>query len=282
MLREFIRRLWKSALVFLAMLLAAASVWWYLRQDDISPLLPYGTAFLFWLVFEIALYCTAAHSAKKSQPILDIYREKGICGEMLQKHAEIFPDPDTGELLSRIDMLLSIGRYAEAETLLDPIYPADVPAKWQLLYYNARMLLYAETDRNQYAYELFSVNRRMLCEYARCTVGSGAAGAFYATVSLVLAQQGDAEGSAQFCDLCAQAYGSGSNAMGMDLFLPRIACADRLYALGQTSEADAYAAKLRAEMTESTAFDREWKRQHLLRMLERAAERNSRTQRSDA
>lgn len=269
--KEFVRALWQLSLSLLTALLLFLGAIWYLFARETSLLYFVIAAAVLWLAANIALFVYTMREYRRQVPIMEIMVEKGVCDEVLQKHCALYPHPAQSELLRRVDLLLAMERWDEAEALLNTIPEAEVKPPNIVLYYNCLLLLLTETGRVSLAYKIFCDNRGMIDSYAGKTKQS-ARGAYYATATTLLALCGDAAGSAQYLSLTEIVYGESK---GLPQFLPRIIRAERLYALGERAEAENLAAVLRAEIAESDVLKKDWERRQLLHMLDRAAQRST-------
>ena len=264
LLREYIHTLWRMMLSLLGVMLGCVlALWLAFGKHGSLPVLLGGAAAV-WLILNALLYTWTVRQLKKQKPLYDLMAEKGVCDEVLQKHREIYPNPGIEEQLRYIDMLILLERCTEAEVLLRAIVPKQVPPQQQLIFYNCRMLLCTETGRAAEAYQILSDNRTMLDGYAK--LNSQAASAYYATASLVYALHGDADTSAYYCDLVTESCRSGNE---VQQIIAEIACAERLYALRQTAEADALADSIRAKIAATDMKD--WQRDRLLHALSKAS-----------
>lgn len=263
MLKEFFSVLGKIEFAFFAGLMLAAVAVWRGSSDASTPLLHCAVAGGIWLVITALLYFYTVSEMKKQKPFADLYAEKGICDELLEMHSKLYPNPNIGQRLRRVDLLLAMYRFPEAEALLNTVPRDNVPASNCLLYYNCMLFLFAETGRASAAYQIFQDNRKMLDGYAR--MNQQLAAAYYGTAMTVTAMHGDAEDSGQYLSLAEQAFAAKDEKQQIFIELIRL---ERLYALGRIEEADAAAVRLRTEITESTAFEKEWQRAKYLQMLD--------------
>ncbi|MBR6421076.1 MAG: hypothetical protein IKS42_12135 [Oscillospiraceae bacterium] len=264
LLKQYVSSLWRVMLPLLGgLLVCTAALWAAFGRRASLPLLLAGAAAV-WLILNFLLYTWVLRKLKREKPLYDLMAEKGVCDEVLQKHREIYPNPGIEEQLRYIDMLILLERYTEAETLLRAIVPKQVQPPQQLIFYNCRMLLCTETGRAAEAYQILSANRTMLDSYAK--LNSQAASAYYATASLVYALHGDADTSAYYCDLVRAHDSDGNDVLRL---IAEIACAERLYALRQTAEADALADSIRAKI--AAADMKDWQRDRLLHAVSKAS-----------
>lgn len=264
LLKQYVSSLWRVMLPLLGgLLVCTAALWAAFGRRASLPLLLAGAAAV-WLILNFLLYTWVLRKLKREKPLYDLMAEKGVCDEVLQKHREIYPNPGIEEQLRYIDMLILLERYMEAETLLRAIVPKQVQPPQQLIFYNCRMLLCTETGRAAEAYQILSANRTMLDSYAK--LNSQAASAYYATASLVYALHGDADTSAYYCDLVRAHDSDGNDVLRL---IAEIACAERLYALRQTAEADALADSIRAKI--AAADMKDWQRDRLLHAVSKAS-----------
>lgn len=264
LLKQYVSSLWRVMLPLLGgLLVCTAALWAAFGRRASLPLLLAGAAAV-WLILNFLLYTWVLRKLKREKPLYDLMAEKGVCDEVLQKHREIYPNPGIEEQLRYIDMLILLERYMEAEILLRAIVPKQVQPPQQLIFYNCRMLLCTETGRAAEAYQILSANRTMLDSYAK--LNSQAASAYYATASLVYALHGDADTSAYYCDLVRSHDSDGNDVLRL---IAEIACAERLYALRQTAEADVLADSIRAKI--AAADMKDWQRDRLLHAVSKAS-----------
>lgn len=264
LLKQYVSSLWRVMIPLLGgLLVCTAALWAAFGRRASLPLLLAGAAAV-WLILNFLLYTWVLRKLKREKPLYDLMAEKGVCDEVLQKHREIYPNPGIEEQLRYIDMLILLERYMEAETLLRAIVPKQVQPPQQLIFYNCRMLLCTETGKAAEAYQILSANRTMLDSYAK--LNSQAASAYYATASLVYALHGDADTSAYYCDLVRAHDSDGNDVLRL---IAEIACAERLYALRQTAEADALADSIRAKI--AAADMKDWQRDRLLHAVSKAS-----------
>lgn len=267
LLKEFVRSMRRLSISLLTALLLAAGAVWYVFAHSASPLPFLIAAAVIWFAAMLALYIYVMRTYRKELPLAELRMEKGLCDELVQKHCALYPNPSQGELLKRVDLLLALERWNDAEALLNTVPEAEVRPQNIVVYYNCLLLLLLETGRASTAYQIFCGNRGMIDSHAGKSQ-TPSRGAYYATAMTLLALQGDEAGSAQYLSLVEVVYGQST---GVAQFFPRIMRAERLYALGARAEADDLAAKLRAEIPESSALTKDWERQQLLHMLDHAA-----------
>lgn len=265
MLRDYWHTFRRMSLGLLAGLLLSAILVWQGRHDLHRLPVYLAVAAGIWLLLNLLLMGFILREFRKMLPFSELWAEKGPCEALVQKHCEIYPHPTEGELLKRVDLLLAIEHWGEAEAILNTLRAEAVKPPNILLYYNCLLVLFVETGRASLAYRLFCDNRSMLDAYAR-TATEHLRGSYYGTVTVLLAMHGDASDSAEYLTRVEQSFPP-------ENFLPQIMRAERLYALGRREEAEALHAQLRADIPASDSLKAEWQKRDLLRMLERAAER---------
>lgn len=233
-------------------------------QNRLPVWKPVCVAVLVWLVLWIVLFAMLAAALKKEQPLEDILVEQGYCDAWLQKHSEIYPQPDRQQKLVRVDVLSFLGRYDEARTLLESIPTAAMSDDREFEYNNAWLDMLLKTGHYGEAIQKFADCRKFMDIYANANPMRGAVYGLNAAV--ILALQGDYEGSEHYLRTAEHRL-SGNSAHRA---LVRIATVMQHYALGFTPQAEELEATVKAEIQNEPEFSKPWLRDHLLQMLSRA------------
>lgn len=203
----------------------------------------------------------------------EIYRKKGLCNEMVDVCIANFKNPKPYYKCLIADMLISVGRYTEAEEILDSIslnLMSDDDAKGMTLF--ERMNLYINTGRYEKATEIFTQNQKFLGIYFTSPVREGMSGAYFDAVARIFAANNNEHGANHYLSLeksfCEKydadfpIYWKITNVAVLKLF--------------GSDTAQAEYEKLKAEI-ESHDFPMVWQKEHNLKLLSQAVMASSLT-----
>ncbi|MDE6797129.1 MAG: hypothetical protein K2J36_03855 [Ruminococcus sp.] len=204
--------------------------------------------------------------AGTNEEIESLYREKGPCNEWVDARIAIQKKPKTFDKALNADMLISVGRYAEAEEILDSIslnLMSDDDAKGMTLF--ERMNLYIHTGRYEKATEIFTQNQKFLDIYFTSPVRERYAIAYFDAISRISAYNHDEQNANNYLShekVFSEKYEGDFPVMF------KITNVAVLKLLGSESAQSEYE-KLKAEI-ESHDFPMVWQKEHNLKLLSKA------------
>lgn len=204
--------------------------------------------------------------AGTNEEIESLYREKGPCNEWVDARIAIQKKPKTFDKALNADMLISVGRYAEAEEILDSIslnLISDDDAKGMTLF--ERMNLYINTGRYEKATEIFTQNQKFLDIYFTSPVREGMSGAYFDTVARIFAVNNNEKGASHYLSLEKSFSEKRENDFPISWKITNVAV---LKLLGSDAVQTEYE-KVKAEI-ESHDFPMVWQKEHNLKLLSQA------------
>lgn len=199
-----------------------------------------------------------------SEELQALYEEKGPCPEYVEGYVALNKTTTVKKKCYAADMYLSVEMYDKAEELLAPIkigIMSDDDERGLTEF--ERINLYLYTKRKEQALEIFRKDQKFLDIYWDSPAREQMAGAYYMTITLLLANNGY-EDMANVYFRRAQNWTAKRDKLGIQL---KICDAGMRLALHKPSGEEAYAAAEQA-INEFTMYQHEWQKQAFLRQLE--------------
>ncbi|MBR4200883.1 MAG: hypothetical protein IKQ91_06350 [Oscillospiraceae bacterium] len=234
-------------------------------KDPMPVWKPVCVAVLVWLIIWILLLLMISSSMKKDEPLNEILAAKGYCDEWLQKHSEIYPNPDRSQKLRRADVLSFLGRYEEAKTILDSLSTLPMNDNQQFEYHNAQLDMLLTTAHYDEAAAYLDKCRKFMDIYSETNPMYGAVYACNAAVILALADDFDA--SEHYMKKAEQIF---STMKDHSLVMPKISRTMQLYALGFAEKAEAQEEETYKYIMNDPKLSEQWQKDHFLSVLGRA------------
>lgn len=264
-IKPILRALWKPMLGSLGIAAAVALCVFWSHRETMAVWKPLCVAAIAWLILWILLTVMIAGTMKKEEPLDEILAEHGYGGEWLQKHSEIYPDPDREQKLRRVDVLSFMGRYDEAKALLNSISTVGMSDDRNFEYNNAWLDMLLTTGHYAEAQAFLTKCRQFMDIYANANPLRGIAYGCNACVILALAD--DFEGSEHYYNAALHTV---ETTKGISKAMVRIAKTMQLYALGFFPQAEAQEEQTYQEIISEPLFTKQWQKGHFLAQLGRA------------
>lgn len=196
----------------------------------------------------------------------ELYRKKGLCNELVDVCIANFKNPKPYEKCLIADMLISVGRYAEAEDVLDNIKMPlihDKDLKGESVF--ERINLYVQTRRYEQATEIFSQNQKFLDIYFNSHAHEKFSGDYFGAVARIFAANNNEQGASHYLSLEKSLSEKHETDFPISWKITNVAV---LKLLGSDT-AQAEYEKLKAEI-ESHDFPMVWQKEHNLKLLSQA------------
>ena len=245
---------------------AAICIYLHLRSPETMPLWkPLCIAAVCLVVIWVLLIALICNSLKKDEPLNEILAAKGYCDAWLQKHSEIYPNPDRSQKLRRADVLSFLGRYDEAKALLDSMSTLPMNDNQTFEYHNARLDMLLTTGHYDEAVQYLEKCRKFMDIYSETNPVYGAVYGCNAAVILALADDFDA--SEHYLKKAEQTF---STMKDHSLAMPKISRTMQLYALGFVEKAEAQEEETYKYIVNDPNLSEQWQKDHFLSVLGRA------------
>lgn len=200
-----------------------------------------------------------------TEEIQEIYMAKGVCDEYVDAYAAYNKNPTPYRKCIIADFYTTVGRYAEAERLLDSV-KVNIATNDDVrgIAYLERITLYCRTKRFAEAEEIFEKNQRFLDIYFTSASGEKIAGSYYGNAAGLLAHAGNENG--------AYDYLANLKAWTMK-HQPEFPITWNLVYVLVLKFLGNELAQLEYEETKRkieayTGYEREWQKEHLLKQLD--------------
>lgn len=242
------------------------SIFVYLKAPEPMPIWkPFLVALIALVVLWTLLIAMISSSLKKDEPLDEILAEKGYCDEWLQKHSEIYPNPDRSQKLHRVDILSYLGRFDEAKAILDSLSTLTMNDTQQFEYNNAWLDMLLTTGHYDEALAYYQKCKDFMEIYAKTNPLYGAV--YGCNAGVILAAAGDFEGSQHYIDTAEKIIAGKPT---MSLVIPKIARTMSLYALGFTDQAEKQESETAQYIMNDTRLEKQWQKDHFMDSLKRA------------
>lgn len=207
--------------------------------------------------------------AGTSEELQELYMEKGLCSEYVDAYIEFHKKPKPYDKLLIVDMLGAVGRFAEAEEMLDSVkINAFSDDDLRGLGYFVRINLYICTNRRAEALEILKKNMKFLDIYfnSYARVYRKVAGAFYDAAADLFSYEGDEKAAMHYLNLekqWSQKYEPKFPIM------PRITYVRILKNLNMEIMNEEYE-NVKRLIEGYDGYERQWQKDSLLNLLEKA------------
>ncbi len=264
--KVLLRALWKPILGSFGICLIIGLLLTLRFHGDKPALLTMLIPMLAWVLLWALGLPMVASVLKKEEPLEEILNEHGYCDAWLQKHSEIYPNPNRSQKLQRVSVLSYLNRYDDAKALLDSIPTVGMNDDQNYEYRVAVLDMLMTTNHFQEAQTYLESCRKFMDIYANDHPLRGVP--YGCNAAVILAVAGDFDGSEHYLNAAEHAL---KNTKGMSLVMVMIARTMQLYALDLIAPAEQQEQKTYEYIiSPESQLNKQWQRDHFLAQLGRA------------
>ena len=202
-----------------------------------------------------------------SEELQRIYVEKGVCDEYFECYKKLHNKPTKLDRITVADFLIYVGRYEEAEGVLDRVKSSILDDDDIKTLYNFELMyMYILTGRREEANNIYLKYHKLIDVYFSSRLRSNVSVVYYDNAAVLAALNGNEQAAINFHSLVER----WSEKYDETKIMPRISYVNILYAFGRKDEADEEYEAVKKIINDFSGYKTDWQKESFLRTLERS------------